>query len=700
MPPVPARSLRLGALPALLLAVAAATSAAQEANVPRDAEPPPLLLDPVTVTATRLPELLADVPAAISVVEQEEIQEARPTVNLDESLDRVPGVFVQNSGNFAQDVRVQIRGFGTRAGFGTREIKVLVDGLPLTLPDGQTQFDDVDPAAMARIEVVRGPASALYGNASGGVIQFFTEDGPSTPGAEVRLLGGSFGLGKYLVEGGGPAGPIQLFVQGSFLQLDGYREQSATRSGIVNTKLRWNIDPRTTLTVLFNGVDAPVADDPGALTRAQADTNPRQARPLNVAMDAGESVLQGRLGAVIDRRVPLGHLSAYAYGIYRDFENRLPIPPTTPAVQGGIVTFYRFSPGGGVRYLVPVTLAGREHRLAAGLDVQYQDDDRRRFSNEFGQRGALGLRQDETVTSVGPYVQAIATPLDDVEVMAGLRYDNVRFAVDVAVPPQSGDSGARTFEHWSPGCGVRYSPRPWLAAFFNIGTAFQVPTTTELANPSGPGFNPDVEPQTALNYEIGLRYDQPQSVANAVAFWTNIDGELVPYEVPSQPERDFFRNAGRSRRYGLELDWQTYLLSGLRWSGAVTLMQAEYEQYTTPQGNFDGKAEPGIPDVLVYQELFYRHPIGAYAGFEIFAVDSYPVNDANTASAPGYIRLTLRGGYEAQIGRWRLGPFVGFDNLLDQNYDGTVRVNATGGRYFEPAPGFNVYGGLTVSAAL
>lgn len=680
----------------LALAVPAFAQDAERGGEPRT----PLLLDSVTVTATRLPELLADVPAAISVVEAADIRDARPTVNIDESLDRVPGVFVQNSGNFAQDVRVQIRGFGTRAGFGTREIKVLVDGLPLTLPDGQTQFDDVDPAAMARIEVVRGPASALYGNASGGVIQFFTEDGPSTPGAELRLVGGSYGLGKYVLEGGGPAGPVQLFVQGSFLQSDGYRQHSATRSGIVNAKLRWDVDADTKLTVLVNGVDAPVADDPGALTRAEADADPRRARALNVALDAGEAVLQGRLGAVVERRLPLGRLSGYAYGLYRDFENRLPVPPTTPPVQGGIVTFYRFSPGGGLRYLVPVRAGGREHRFSVGVDVQYQDDNRRRFGNDFGTRGQLGLQQRESVTGVGPYLQAIVMPLDDFEVMAGLRYDNLRFAVDVAVPSGSGDSGSRTFEHWSPGGGVRYSPWPWLAAFLNVGTAFQVPTTTELANPAGAGFNPDVEPQTALNYEVGLRYETLWLVGNAVGFWTTIDDELVPYEVPSQPERDFFRNAGRSRRYGLELDWQTYLLSGLRWSGAVTLMQAEYERYATPQGTFDGNSEPGIPDAVVYQELFYRHPSGAYAGLEALVVEGYPVNDANTARAPGYVRMTLRGGYDIQIGRWRCGPFVGFDNLLDQNYDGTVRVNATGNRYFEPAAGFNVYGGLGVSATL
>ncbi len=306
----------------------------------------PLTAESIVVTATRLPQPLREVPAAVSVVEKSDIQGARQTLGLDEPLSRVPGVFVQNSGNFAQDLRIQIRGFGTRAAFGIREIKLLVDELPETLPDGQTQIDAIDLGAIDRVEVLRGPASSLYGNASGGVIQLFTEDGPDTPRVETRLTGGSYGLGKYQLKGGGQAGRAHLFVHSSYLQLDGFREHSATQSATLTGKLRYDVSDSTELTVLVNGVDAPTADDAGGLTRAEADADPGQARALNMELNAGEAVQQGRLGGVVRRRTEHTELSAYAYVLYRDFENRLAV---RPEAGDGIITFHRFGPGGGAR---------------------------------------------------------------------------------------------------------------------------------------------------------------------------------------------------------------------------------------------------------------------------------------------------------------------------------------------------------------
>lgn len=659
-----------------------------------------MLLEPIVVTATRLPQPLDSVPAAISVVERPEIQDARPTVSLDEPLNRVPGVFVQNSGNFAQDFRVQIRGFGTRAGFGTREIKVLVDGLPETLPDGQTNFDSVDLDAIERIEVLRSPASSLYGNASGGVIQMFTEDGPETPGASLRLSGGSYDMQKYVLKGGGRAGAARLFVQASYFSLDGYRDHSRTQSTIVNGKLAYDVGPDTTVTLLLNGVDSPLADDPGALTRQEANNNPRQARPLNVLQNAGETVQQGRLGVVATHRLSVGALSAYAYGVYRDFDSSLPIPASVPPVQGGIVTFYRFSPGGGMQYAVTSPLLAWTQQFTAGVDVQYQDDDRRRFQNLRGQRGTLGLEQREQVTSVGPYIQEQVFITDALELSAGLRYDSVYYNVDVEVPPDSSDSGSQTLDAWSPAGGVRYTLLPSVTLFANIGTAFQVPTTTEFANPAGAGFNPDLGPQKAISYEIGARHESARLQAGLAAFFLNLRDELVPYELPDQSERTFFRNAGRSQRYGLELDWQAFLLPSLRWTSAITWIHAEYTDYTTPAGNFAGNIEPGIPPFQMYNELLYTHSSGVFAAFEAFAVNSYFVDDANLFSSPGYGLLTLRGGYERTFGNVSIAPFVGFNNLLDANYDGTVRLNAALDRFFEPAPGFNVYGGVVVRATL
>ncbi len=655
----------------------------------------------MVVTATRNAQPLGTVAASLSVIEGLDVQGAQRGVGLEELLDRVPGVLVQSSENFAQDVRIQIRGFGTRSAFGIREVRVLLDGLPETQPDGQTQIDDIDLGSIERIEVLRGPAGALYGNASGGVIQLFSEDAPPVPTARLMVGGGSYDFGKYLLSGGARVGNVSGVAYGSFLQLGGYRDHSATQAGTWLAKLRWDVSEATDVTLLANGVDTPEAEDPGALTAAQAHDDPRQARDANVALDAGEAVRQARLGAIANHRGVWGDVNAYAYVLTRDFQNALPI------AADGIVAFDRVGSGGGLRWTLATPLFGMNQALTAGLDLQYQDDDRTRHQNLAGARGALVLHQREQVGSVGPYLRGALDVRDDLELSLGVRYDAVFFDVDVQTPPGSPDSGSRTFDQVSPTGAVRWTwlhGRPpslaELSVFATIGTAFQTPTTTELANPNGPGFNPAVAPQTSVTYELGSRARwQDWLNGGGAAYVIEVDDELVPYE--SDSGRTAYRNAGRSLRYGLELDWQAQLLAPLRWSGAVTLLKAEYRDYRLGTETFAGNDEPGIPQWWIYQELFYQHESGLFAAFEMSLVDGYFVNDANDASTAAYQLLNLRAGYQYDFGaHWSLAPYVGLNNLANQNYNGTTRLNAQGGRYFEPAPRFNVYGGIAVIARM
>jgi iron complex outermembrane receptor protein len=663
-----------------------------------------LRLEPVVVTATRFAQPLGDVPAPVSVVEGLDVRGTQRGDALQESLGRVPGVLVQNSDNLAQDVRIQIRGFGTRAAFGIREVRVLLDGFPATQPDGQTQIDDLDLGSIARIEVLRGPAGALYGNASGGVIQLFSEDAPAVPTATLDVSGGSYGLGKYQLEGGARAGPVSAYAFGSYLQLGGYREHSETEAGTWLAKLRYAVADATDLTLLVNGVDTPRAEDPGGLTAAQVAADPRQARDLNVLLDAGENVRQNRVGTTLTHRGAASDLDVYAYLITRDFENALPIRPAT---GDGIVTFDRLAPGGGARWTLFAPLFGLDQTLTLGGDVQYQDDDRSRYANRDGERGPLSLHQRERVTGVGPYVREAVLLRPDLELSAGLRYDAVFYDVDVDTPPGSDESGSRAFHQLSPTGGVRWTwldGRPAvlrdLSGFATIGTAFQTPTTTELADPVRPGFNADLDPQTSVTYEIGGRADWPGGVVtSASAYYITVDDELVQFEAPNG--RTAFRNAGRSRRYGLELDWQARPLAPLRWSGAVTLLHAEYTDYAVGGENFAGNDEPGIPPWWIYQELRYDHPLGVFAALEAYLVGGYFVDDANTARASAYQLVNLRLGYQADLGdHWQVAPYVGFNNLANQSYVGTARLNALGGRYFEPAPTFNTYAGIAVIARL
>ena len=652
-------------------------------------------LAPMTVTTTRSETPLDEVPAAIGVIEQDDIQLGLPTVGIDESLNRMPGVFVQNSLNFSQDARISIRGFGTRAAFGVREIKVIVDGIPETSPDGQTQLDNIDLGATQRIEVLRGPVSSLYGNASGGVINIITEDGPSTPFVQTRMLGGSYGLQKYQAKTGGQLGNLNFLLNASYLSLGGYRDQSATQNTLFTGKFRYTINPESDITMLLSLLDSPLADDPGGVNRAQAESDPRSARDRNVLLDGGEKVTQGKMGFVYRNQLMPGHeLTVTQYSLFRQFAAKLPI---IPVAGTGFVRFDRFGIGGGVKYSYEDVFWGYRNRLMIGVDTDYQTDNRRRHLNENGFRGALGLHQDEDVRSVGPFFRDEFYLLDNLILSAGLRYDNIRFNVADRFRSDGDDSGTRSFDQLSPMGGIAYSPLPYLQLYANVSTAFQVPTTTELANPNeGGGFNQGISPQKAINYEVGSRGTLWDRLQYDVAFfWIVIDDELVQFETESG--RTFFRNAGRSVRRGTELYLNLPFMNGFNWTLSHTFLHAEFDRYITPNGRLDNNDEPGIPPHQLFTELAYYHSSGLYGAVSLLFVDDFYVNDANTAQNDAYTVLNMRLGYEFQFGRSTISPFIGFKNINDESYNAQTRLNAFGGRYFEPAPDFNLYGGLMLS---
>lgn len=652
-------------------------------------------LEPVVVTATRSATPLTDVPAAVSVVEQSDIQLGQPTITLDEALNRVPGLFPQNNFNFSQDQRLSIRGFGTRAAFGIREIKLIVDGLPETSPDGQTEIDTLDLGSVRRIEVLRGPASSLYGNASGGVINIITEDGPSRPFLETRLMGGYFGMQKYQTKTGGQFGKLNYFFNTSYFTIDGFRDRSRSQNVIFNGKLRYTINERADLTTLLNFTDAPLADDAGGLTLAQVKQNRRQARDTNITFGAGERLRQGKLGFVYRHEVLPGHeLTVTQYSLFRQFVGKLPI---APRLGSGIVVFDRFGIGGGVKYGIETRIAGFRNRLIVGVDTQYQIDNRRRFDNENANRGALRFHQDEEVTSVGPFLRDEFYLRDNLQLSFGLRYDSVEFSVDDRFLSDGDDSGGRTMDQLSPMGGILYSPWSFLHLYANVSTAFQVPTTTEFANPNeGGGFNPDIEPQKAINYEVGLRGTVWEKLSYDVAlFWIVIDDELIQFEGPSG--RSFFRNAGRSTRRGAEFHFDYPILPQLVWSLAYSYIDASFDRYTTPAGRFNDNDEPGIPANQLFTELLYFHSSGLYGAFNILFIDEFFADDANTTRNDAYTVLNLRFGYDTYLGNIRFSPFIGLNNITDEHYNGLVRLNAAAGRFFEPAPDFNVYGGLAMA---
>jgi len=481
----------------------------------------------------------------------------------------------------------------------------------------------------------------------------------------------------------------------SYLSLSGFRNHSRAQNVLLTGKLKYTLSPTSHLTTLMSFMDAPFADDPGGITRAQVDADREQARDRNVLLDSGERVTHGRLGFVYRNQFLPGHeITVTQYSVFRQFETKLPI---IPRFGSGVVKFDRFGVGGSVKYAHDGRFFGFRNRFMLGVDVELQSDNRRRFDNNQGDVGQRRFHQDEDVRSVGPFVHDVFYLRDNLQLSFGLRYDNVRFSVNDQFLEDGDESGVRTFDHISPMGGILYSPLENLHVYANVSTAFQVPTTTELARPDeGGGFNNDLNPQQALNYEIGARGNIWKRLTyNFALFWIVIDDELVAFE--SESGRNFFRNAGRSERKGLELAFDVTLMEGLRWTLAYSFLDAEFDRFITPSGRFDNKDEPGIPPHQLFTELFYAHPSGFYGALSIQHVDDFYVNNANSAENDAYTVLNLRMGYEMTMGNSRIAPFVGIRNIADDGYNGLTRLNALGGRFFEPSAGINAYGGVTVS---
>ncbi len=484
------------------------------------------ILAPIVVTAPRVETPITRVPAAISVVNTEDIQLGQPTLGLDESLVRIPGVFSQNRFNFAQDLRISIRGFGARAAFGIRGIKILVDGIPATLPDGQSQVDSLDLGSAERVEVLRGPSSALYGNASGGVINITTEEGPETPFVEGRMTFGEYDLWKTQLKSGGQVGPLNYLVNTSRLEYGGYRERSRTENVLFNGKFRLTLDDASDLTATINVMDSPLANDPGGLTRQQVDDDPRQPAAINLRFRTGEEVSQQRFGLVYQRDFgDLHALQVNGYFTSRQFRGAIPFR---------VIEFDRHFIGGGVQYSYLGNLFGRPSRLTVGIDVQHQSDRRQNFNNVSGEPGEnLILNQDEKVTSVGPYIQEEFDLLDKLTLVLGGRYDNVRYKVDDFLTSNGDDTGSRTFDQLTGRFGLIYRPITAVNAYLNISQSFETPSTTELVNRPDDqgGLNPNIEPQKAVNYEIGVKGQAFKRVRYELAlFFIDLEDELISYE--------------------------------------------------------------------------------------------------------------------------------------------------------------------------
>ncbi|HCT2378681.1 TPA: TonB-dependent receptor [Klebsiella pneumoniae] len=688
------------ALPALLLPLIAAAQAADEQTMV------------VTAAPTTVSEL--DTPAAVSVVNGDEMRQAAPRVNLSESLGAVPGLQVQNRQNYAQDLQLSIRGFGSRSTYGVRGLRIYVDGIPATMPDGQGQTSNIDIGSVDTIEVLRGPFSALYGNSSGGVINVTSQTGTQPPTVEASSYYGSFGTWHYgmkatgAVGDGSHAGDVDYTVSTNRFTTHGYRDHSGARKNLANARLGVRINDVSKLTLLLNSVDIK-ANDAGGLTADEWRDNPRQS-PRGDQYNTRKNTRQTQAGLRYERQLSAqDDLSVMMYAGEREttqFQSIPRAPQLKPSHAGGVIDLTRHYQGIDTRLthrgelLVPVT-------LTAGLDYENMSERRKGYENfvmvngapQYGEQGALRRNERNLMWNVDPYLQTQWQLTDKLSLDAGVRYSSVWFdSNDYYITPGNGDdSGDASYHKWLPAGSLKYALTDAWNVYLSAGRGFETPTINELSYRSDnqSGLNFGLKPSTNDTVEIGSKTRIGNGLFTAALFQTNTDNEIVVDS--SSGGRTSYKNAGKTRRQGMELGLDQQFGESWRLKAAWTWLDATYRTNVCDDASCNGNRIPGIARNMGYASFGYQPEQGWYAGSDIRYMSDIMANDENTAKAPSWTVVGLTTGYKWSYGRMDMDLFGRIDNLFDREYVGSVIVNESNGRYYEPAPGRNYGIGLNLA---
>jgi iron complex outermembrane recepter protein len=670
-------------------------------------------LPQVTVSATRTEAAPFDVPASVDVIDGERLRSAgRPEINLSESLGLVPGVVARDRQNYAQDLQLSIRGFGARSTFGVRGVRLYVDGIPATMPDGQGQLSHFDLASAGRVEILRGPFSVLYGNSSGGVLQVFTEPGDGTPVVTSSLAVGSDGLVRPGLRASGATRGMGYSVSANHLSSDGWREHSAVSRDLANARLDFKPAEGSEWTVVANALKLD-ADDPLGLTRSQFESAPRIADAAALTFNTRKTVRQDQLGLIHEHRLAGGdRLRLMVYGGQRDTVQFQSIPVATqanPLHPGGVIGLERQYGGTDLRWTSKSLLADGSLEVVAGLSYDRMRESRRGWQNfaggELGVQGELRRDEDNRVTNLDPYLQAAWRFAPRWSLTAGVRRSVVRFssADRYIAGPNGNDSGSVRYAATSPVAALMFALSPQVHLYGAFGRGFETPTFNELAyRPDGSaGLNFALKPSRSTNLELGIKGRSPKDRAwqhewDAALFQTDTRDEIVTRT--NSGGRSSFQNAGATRRRGLELAWKTALPGAWQVQLSQTWLDARYRDAfaacsgtpcTTPTVVPAGNRIPGTAQSVSAAEIAWQPAKGWRAGAELRRSSRVYVNDANSDAAPAFTTVAAHAGYVFDVKGWVLAATARVDNLLDRRYAGSVIVNEGNDRFFESAPGRN-----------
>ncbi|WP_428980672.1 TonB-dependent receptor PqqU [Erwinia billingiae] len=661
-----------------------------------------------------------DTPAAVSVVSGDDLRNSTAQVNLSESLGSVPGLQIQNRQNYAQDLQLSVRGFGSRSMYGVRGVRVYVDGIPATMPDGQGQTSNIDINSIDKVEVLRGPYSALYGNASGGVVNIDTQTGSQPTTLTAGTYFGSYGSWRNSVKASGStgdgthAGDVNYTISGSRFTTNGYRDHSGTQKNLGNARLGVRIDDVSTLTLMLNSVSVD-ANDPGGLTRAEWKDNPRQS-PRGDTFNTRKSLDQTQVGLRYQREMSENdQLTLTTWHGERHTTQYQSIPVAVqknPAYPGGVIVLERKYSGIDTRWKHQDQIGSVPFSVIGGLDYETMTERRQGFQNyvidngttELGEKGEQRRNEKNVMWNLDPYLQTSWDLTPKWTLDAGMRYSTVSFdSTDYYVTTGNGDdSGSKRYHKLLPMGSLNYAVTDAWNVYLSAGRGFETPTINELSyrsvDGSQTGLNLGLKPSTSDTVELGSKTRIGYGLLTAAVFQTNTDNELVVED--SSNGRSVYKNAGKTRRQGVEISFDQQFAENWQMKMAWTYLDATYRNSTcddsgscTPSGN----RLPGVAKNMGYASLAWAPEQGWHAGADVRYMGSIQADDENDAKAPSYTVVGLSTGYKFGWDKWSLDLFSRVDNLFDKAYVGSVIVNEGNGRYYEPAPGRNYGVGASLS---
>jgi iron complex outermembrane recepter protein len=689
-------------------------------------------LDSVIVNAGRYEQPLYQIPFTTNIISQNILNLPKEGLSSEDIFQFVPGVIVNDRYNLSEGDRISLRGIGTRAQFGVRGIKILLDGIPLTFPDGQSQLNNLDLNSIGNIEVIQGSNSVLYGNSAGGVISIQSKNVNSTKlNANAGYSFGSFGYQNFLAEGSDRIGNNSVLISFNKMKLNGFRENSAASTNSLNIISTQYFNNGFTVEAIFNFYDAPYLLNPSSLSKSDAEDNPTMARQYVIMQGAGKKIQQRQAGVNISYQPDNNQkIDATIYSISRSMLNPLP---------GDVINLNLISGGFRTDYSDDFKLFNKGARWLSGGDYEFQNDLRKEYNNnglssydyqngsieeiiDNVRLGNILIDQREKVNGYGIFSSLEFSPLENIFLTFGFRYDKYNFGVADYLKANGVDnSGSMNMGNLSKMLGATYRLTEDINLFANYSTSFQTPTTDELGNSPTKqgGFDTSLKPEQIRNIEIGARGDLLKQTLNysVSTYNLNIDQILIPYQLPnSLSDVTYYRNSGGAINNGIELALSWIPDNQLNFSFSYAFMNFKFKNFieteqvgnTTQSIQLDGKYVPGIPKHNFSLGMFYRFLFGLTADFSTTWNDKYFVNDVNGpepgSSAPisdyindAYLTANIKIDYSQLFSFGNMSFYFGVNNLFDTKYNGSIVPNAAGDRYFEPAAPRNWFCGLSIN---